>query len=764
MQKRTQHTLAALVITASLAMPGAALAAAPNGPPTLPPPAAPVTPPPPAGLAASTAKPPVDETGFKISREQAITIARSMFAIPEALGEPNVNVEQFDDGAMWRIQFESADARKGFGGLSVGVDAETGSVLQYSRLTGDPAQSPATVRYTLAEAAAKAQYWLDMLAPALRPSLRAVDRPMADYYGPGMQGYEFAWERMAEGYPTREAGLQISIDPGTGELRSFQRSRSQKQTYKLPASILPKEKAEAIYRQLPMQLAYQYFDTPATGVGEWRLVYRPITGELPVLGQEGKLLDMMGRVVDLTSLQSIKLVPAPDQPYKAPDKPLTRDQALALARTLTGQVGEPTDANYYESGGGQELHIWSFNWQSNGKDGPGETVGVEVDVDRGVIRGYNSWSPGTAAGQAPSEMTEADAREAAIQFIRTTRPDLAGHLIIMPGGDLNSPYYMKDSGAMARPEHYVRFMLTKDGIPIDGRQVEVMVDGATGKVRNVWANDFSPEDRFPSAQALITPAEAMTTYLKQPGLELAWYQFWTMPTNDAQPQPQPPQLVWGSLNPYMTSGIDARSGALLDYRGRDLADAAKRPTDIAGHFAEREIELLWTRGVLEVQEGKFNPNQAATVGDIARWLVMARGLNPYTKYDFRRFGDERMAKAIAATPTAPYLGAALQAGIILPEELGAELKPDADVSRELLALWTARAMGYSAVTKMPDRIAMPFADQKLVGAKYANAVALLHGLGIIKGDEATSFAPQRAVTRGEAVKFVFAVASAEFQR
>jgi hypothetical protein len=754
MQKRTQHTLAALVITASLAMPGAALAAVP------------ATPPPSAESAAPTAKPPVDETGFKISREQAITIARSMFAIPEALGEPNVNIEQFDDGAMWRIQFESADARKGFGGLSVGVDAETGSVLNYNRLPGNPAQQPATVRYTRAEAAEKAQYWLDMLAPALRPSMRAMDRPSATYfYGPGMQGYEFAWERMAEGYPTRDDGVHISIDPGTGELQSFQRSRWQKRTYQLPASILPKEKAEAIYRQLPMQLTYQYFQTPATGVGEWRLVYRPITGEVPVLGQEGQLLNMMGRMVDLTSLQSsIKLVPAPDQPYKAPDKPLNRDQALALARTLTGQVGEPADANYYESGGGQQLHIWSFNWQSDGKEGPGISVGVEVDVDRGVIRGYNSWSQETAPGNAPSQMSEADAREAAIRFIRTTRPDLAGNLVVMPGDDLNSPYYVKDSGAMARLEHSVRFMLTKNGIPIDGRQVEVMVDGATGKVRNVWANEYSPDDRFPSAQALITPADAMTSYLNQPGLELAWSQFWTVPTNNAQPQQQPPQLVWGSVNPYMTSGIDARSGALLDYRGRDLADAAKRPTDIAGHFAEREIELLWTRGVLEMQEGKFNPNQAATVGDVARWLVMARGMNPYTKYDFRRFGDERMAKVMAATPTAPYLGAALEAGIILPEELGAEMKPDADVSRELLALWTARALGYSAVAKMPDRIAMPFADQKLVGAKYANAVALLHGLGIIKGDEATSFAPQRAATRGEAVKFVFAVASAEFQR
>jgi hypothetical protein len=214
----------------------------------------------------------------------------------------------------------------------------------------------------------------------------------------------------------------------------------------------------------------------------------------------------------------------------------------------------------------------------------------------------------------------------------------------------------------------------------------------------------------------------------------------------------------------MPAAIDARTGALLDSRGRDLLDAAKRPADIAGHFAEREIDLLWTRGILEVKDGKFNPNQAATAGEIARWLVMARGMSPYAGYDFRRFGGERMAMAVSASPSAPYLGAALQAGIILPEELGPEAKPEAGVSREMLALWTARAMGYGTIAKMPNRIDMPFADKAAIGAKYANAVALLHGLGIIMGDGATSFEPRRAATRGEAAKFLFAVLSAEFQR
>jgi hypothetical protein len=54
---------------------------------------------------------------------------------------------------------------------------------------------------------------------------------------------------------------------------------------------------------------------------------------------------------------------------------------------------------------------------------------------------------------------------------------------------------------------------------------------------------------------------------------------------------------------------------------------------------------------------------------------------------------------------------------------------------------------------------MPFADQAKIGAKYANAVAILHGMKVIKGDATTNYGPQDLLTRGDAAKVLFAVAS-----
>jgi hypothetical protein len=208
--------------------------------------------------------------------------------------------------------------------------------------------------------------------------------------------------------------------------------------------------------------------------------------------------------------------------------------------------------------------------------------------------------------------------------------------------------------------------------------------------------------------------------------------------------------------------IDAVTGVPYDYSGRDLIQAAMRPTDIEGYFAQKEIELLWARGVLDLKDGKFRPEETATASDLARWLVLSRGIQPYLTYDWasnftggRGAAGEKMAASLAA----PYFGAALQAGIILPEDFDVDADPNAPVSRELFALWAVRAMGYGDLVKMENRITMTFSDQQQITAKYANAVAILNGLKITTGDAAGNFNPQRSITRGEAAKVLFAVAS-----
>jgi hypothetical protein len=753
MHHKHSRTLAALLVTAALAVPGAAVAGGPEGAPQ-------------PTVAVEGSKPaPVDETAFKVTRDQAVAIARRMFNIPEELGEPSVNVNQSQEGAMWNLNFASSDKRLPQRNFSVGIDAQTGAILNYYRYTTDPSKAQAPLAYTRAEAQVKAQYWLDMLAPALKPALKPVENPMGyGFYGGSSATYQFQWNRIADGYPVRNDMVSITVDARTGELAAFNRGWWRTQGFKLPETLLEQAKAEAAYRQqVPMEVRYQYFQQPGTDTGEWRLVYRPRTDSYPSLNQDGKLVDGSGQVMDLKFLDQVKLVPAADKPYVAPAKPLTREEALALARTASGKAEEPTNANYSEQKEPQMNRAWGFSWMTNLEKGQ-ENVDVRVDIDKGVILNFSQWGPyqPPKEGEQP-KFTETQAREVAIQFIRTYRPDLAGNVMIMPSEESRSPAAQWKLMQVQRTSYYVQFLKLQNGIPVSDSSVALDVNAMTGKVQSFWANDYRPQGDFPAATGLIKPEAAMDAFLKSQGLEQSWMQFWAPPLEGKMQQQQDPVLVWAPGVAINVAAIDAKTGAPLDYQGRNLAEMAKPPVDIQGHFAQREIELLWARGIFDLKDGKFNPDQTVTAGELARWLVLARGMQPYPAYDFRMGmgggGLDMVAAKMEASAAAPYFGAALQNGIILPGDFTADSDPTGPVSRELLALWAVRAMGYGDIASMGNRIAMPFADQSKIGAKYANAVALLHGLQVVSGSETSAFEPQRQSTRGEAAKILFAVAS-----
>jgi hypothetical protein len=99
--------------------------------------------------------------------------------------------------------------------------------------------------------------------------------------------------------------------------------------------------------------------------------------------------------------------------------------------------------------------------------------------------------------------------------------------------------------------------------------------------------------------------------------------------------------------------------------------------------------------------------------------------------------------------------AGFQSGIFLPEDFEGEAAPEGTVSRQLLALWMVRAMGYGPIAKISNRIQTDFIDQDQLGERYANAVGILQGLKVIQGDGQKRFHPQRPLTRGEAAKMIY---------
>ncbi|HYG60382.1 MAG TPA: YcdB/YcdC domain-containing protein, partial [Symbiobacteriaceae bacterium] len=627
-------------------------------------------------------------------------------------------------------------------------------IVNYS-LEGKQQDQTGALKYSRGEAYKLAAQWLDKLGADVKASLQYLDDPLEyGFYGGGTV-YRFHWDRMEQGYPVSNQGLDIVINATNGNLQSYYRNWGSTLQAKLPEAILEQSKADAAYQeQLPLLLQYQRFTKPGTEASEIRLVYRPLTGWFPSVGMDGKLLDNAGQPLDVGTLPKTQLVPAADKPYQKPAQLLTADEALAVALAVSGRKDQPNNVNCNEYGKETKTRTCEYSWNDQEKQ---SYYSVQVDLVTGLVVNLSGWDRSMDRSYMEKfvpKVNKEQAYQMGVDFIRQFRPDLAGTA-------LGTVY--EEKGYEGQIVNYrMQFQYTHEYVPIADRAATVQVDARTGTIRYFWSEASTEEKvEYPAVEGLITTEKAIASFLTHKGLELRWVTFYDyepyLKESETAKEPET-KLVWVPRTILPVEFIEAKTAALLDFRGRDVVELAKRPSDIDGHFAQREIELLWARGVFELTDGKFNPNEVATAADLARWLVLVRGLQPYLSYDYAMsFGGKgAAAENFQRSAEAPYLGAALQAGILLPEDFPTDADPAEPISRELFALWSIRAMGYAEIAKMENRIEMSFQDKATIGARYANAVALLDGLNVL---QAEAFRPQAKITRAEAAQILFAVAA-----
>ena len=695
----------------------------------------------------------------KVSRDEAIAIARGIFTIPAELGEPNVGIHQDRVSAVWSLNWQSSSKQPEQTRIEVRVDAVTGTLLRYSTWKSGQ-EEPLALSFTRSEAKARAEERFAELVPAeYREGLRYVESPLNASYWGGVR-YQFNWVREVKGYPLAGNGVYITIDARSGEITEYNLHWQRDVDPTLPETIMAQAEAEEAYRsQVGLVLQYQRFTVRGTDKGEWRLVYRPLIDSFPRMNQEGQILSHDGTVLDLAALAKSQLVPASDKPYEKPAKPLEQEEALQIARAVTGRTDAPRNISYSEYGEETKRSAWDIAWMVEGtEESRRSEQRVRVDAETGLVTQLNHWSetpPFAKDEEVPVSLKQA--QEKAIDFLRTHRPDLAGSLLLREN---EREPWIKGNPDFKPTEYYIRFQQLKNGLPVMGRDLSISISARTGEIRNFWSAFWEEQEgeEFPSPQPIYSTAQALNVFFKHQGIEAAWVTYWSHKTGGESQ----PTLLWQPTSKLSIQAIDARTGAPLDWEGRNLIEAMRYPTDIKGHYAEREIELLWARGVVELQDGKFNPDHVISADELARWIVLTRGMRPYMAYDFAMLesaGAGRAAKQAKASPNSAYFGAALQAGIILPEELAEIGDINGPVNREIFALWAARAMGYGRIAKMEPRIEMNFADKDAVGARYQNAVALLAGLGVVSGDAGGNFGPQQWLTRADAAKILFAVST-----
>ena len=157
-------------------------------------------------------------------------------------------------------------------------------------------------------------------------------------------------------------------------------------------------------------------------------------------------------------------------------------------------------------------------------------------------------------------------------------------------------------------------------------------------------------------------------------------------------------------------------------------------SDTQGHWAEEAIERWSEYGIVEGNNGRFNPNASLTRAQMAKVLANTLGL---TETAANPFSDVSESDWFA-----PYVLRCYAAGVMMGDN--GKANPNATITRQQAMVMLCRALGIAPVNE-PDLSA--FTDSDKVGAWAAPYVAAMVESGIVGGIGNGQLAPGGNLSR-----------------
>ncbi|HCC33272.1 MAG TPA: hypothetical protein DEQ28_05130, partial [Clostridiales bacterium] len=177
--------------------------------------------------------------------------------------------------------------------------------------------------------------------------------------------------------------------------------------------------------------------------------------------------------------------------------------------------------------------------------------------------------------------------------------------------------------------------------------------------------------------------------------------------------------------------------------------------DLAGHWARRQVEVLWARGLIRgLPDGRFAPDRTVTRAEIARLLVMALGEAEETRMlagspsSFLDLGPAHWANG--------YVEAAFERRLVLGYPDG-HFRPDHPVTRTELVVMLVRAGGWEDEPRAGGGgavAALPFADRGAIPGWAVEHLLSAWRRGLVTGLPGGDFRPGEFTTRGQAAAMI----------
>ncbi|MFF2910958.1 YcdB/YcdC domain-containing protein [Paenibacillus sp. NPDC057934] len=701
-----------------------------------------------------------DPSKVKFSKEAAIAKLKELFPI---LKEANISSTELGstnryppspNQMVWTIQWHYQIGNSGFGSSSE-MDALNGDLLNtsiyFSNQFDNESYYPPKV--TEAQALEKARAFIAKAAASIKSSdLKLQESPIYDYgnalFGPIR--YNFSFNLLKNGLPSAGDYLNITVD-GNGEVVSFNKS-SENLVYPSAVPKVTQAQAEKSIRD-SFDVGLYYNPIYKNGVPDsWILSWSPLEQSLyAVDAATGKKLTDDGLTAS-SSPVTYTAVPQAKEVFKSQgSSELTAEQAAKLVEKV-GYIPagrKLTNKWLNDSYPSPGRKVWRLNWDEGQRGfGPGfpSQSSAEIDAVSGEIISFQTeeynfsedGKPKTPAAPAGAKkLTAAEVAQKANTLINALYPQASSTLKQIEYG---TEWSTLPDGAGYR----YQYIPQHNGIPVSGSTISLNLD-VYGRLLTYYGNRLNTDKITQEPVAKITKQDALEKYAKQYKVELQYKRTGGYVFNNTYAEPKV-TLVYALVpteEKNSSQALNAVTGQWTTIFTNPVKKGAEA-SDIKGHAAEQQLAELLKYGVLEVDEnGKLNPDQEITAGDLISYL--AKATQPY--YTNYNNGSER--KAVAGTSVdSPYYDAvsfAVQSGWISKDTA---FQAEKKLTREQLAVLLTSFVKYSKISAYLDKDAAveQFSDASAIVNK--GAVALTVKLGLLK-DDGGKFNPGQNVTKAQ---------------
>lgn len=650
--------------------------------------------------------------------DQALEAAKKL--LPEITAGKQFTVEPMEDPytgkKQWSLDWTSSEMERWHHWLHIMLDAETGAVRYFSYQP--QSQTAADRLLTKDQAREIALKFVSQMQPKLISQMRLEDQHYSLYNAGIDLTYRFNWKRIAHGVPVDNDGIGVTVDAATGQVVNYYWIWNQGAEIVPPTGNIksPDEVLDNIINNLGVYPAYKSVNNLSRQTAQ--LVYNINTNTSSFDAYSGQPVDVANETLSFKDARlynqhfTFRIDEEKTTAGTAPQQP-DMAEAQRIAEQFFKQMGLQGKVRRSGSGGssgpGYTVEYWVFSLEKNSVEQ------AQVDINRadGSIVGY----------QLRNESVRHNGR-----VIDQQQAMASAEKFLMALGHSMDQYTIRNRHLYdsANQERYrFEYVGLLNGVPNEMDVKVIEVDRYTGEVasyRNLPERVLKIDTD--ADNSIIDQHVAVAAYKMANPLKLSY-----LYGRDENYQPQQQAKLVYLLQ---DKGIDAYSGEPYQEIDQQINQ------QLNNHWAKEALGILAHSGLLPTEN--FNPDGYITI----------RQATPILSASISRYGGTDLSLSFDnIAPDEPLYYQLQQLVFIGMLERDEQINFDDLLTRETLAVWLVKGMGYKNMANLPIKIENEFNDYELITKDHRNYVALVAALGIINGDNNGNFNPHQPLTWGE---------------